>query len=151
MVPPHVAQAHSTPRGWGTQYKLMPNIHVHLCTNIGLSILIPTRMGHPTYIKPKYGRGQHTYTTPACVGQVSHIPISVRVGGPTPKTLLPHVAESYSSPCERGTQHTFMAKYGCAQHAYATPVCMWGPTHKRYLLMSPKRTHPHTDGAPNIH
>ena len=32
--------------------------------------------GHPTYIKPKYGCGQHTYTTPVRVGHISHIPIS---------------------------------------------------------------------------
>ena len=65
--------------------------------------------------------------------------------------LLPHVTKLYSSPQGRGTQHTFMPKYSCAQHAYTTPVHVGGPTHKRYRLMSLKRTHPHADEAPNLH
>ena len=40
------------------------------------NILIPMRTGHPTYLEPKYGCGQQTYTTPARVGHVSPIPIS---------------------------------------------------------------------------
>ena len=44
-----------------------------------------------------------------------------------------------------------MPKYRYAQHTYTTPVCVGSPTHKRYLLMSPKRTQPQADGAPNIH
>ena len=49
MVPPHVAQVHLTPSGWGTQ--------------------------HARTFMLKYGLAQHTYThtTPTCMGHISSI------------------------------------------------------------------------------
>ena len=66
-------------------------------------------------------------------------------------TVPPSVAQTYSTPRKRGTQHTFIPNRG-APNTYTTPISVGCPSPTRYLPASPMPTpSPRTGHPPHLH